>query len=281
MVMQRSGMVQKGPFGRVPSEASAAGDQKKNEFVAALLNILGDCRFLWLPKSSETTTSTDLTKNAATITYDATFAGKYSRVGSGLFATLDGTADEGDIPDSALYTFGDSTNDEPMFVIALVEPTDTTPTAATTIISKWNKDTDAELREWRFYLSATNGYPTLELLDETNNGFIGRQDQTALSSGKHLICGTYSGSGISSGVNIFVDAVDLDDADSESGSYTAMNDTAAVVSLGHTLSAASSPVAEEFWAGGFGLVAVGGGALSAEDMWAIKELCNGFFDLSI
>ncbi len=276
-------VISRSPYSGQPPEATPFGDQKKFEFIA-LLQDIGILNFLWIPSSGETTTSIDLSRHGSTLTYDATFAEKYTQLGSGLYATFDAAADEGDVPYNARYFFGDGVEDEPFSVVALVNPDDATPTNAAAILSVWNKDTDGEFRHWRTLLTATNGYPRIEIYDESANAYIGREDQTALTVSTWALLGfTHDGSGTNGGINVFVDAAVLDDANASSGTHIAMEDpgSAEKLLLGHTLSAASTPVAEEFWDGGMAFVALYASALSADDMWRIKTAVNGYYDLAL
>lgn len=268
--------------GQLPVDNTPVGDQVKNNFVANLLAILGDCRFLLLYDGGDTTATTDLSRIARTFDHDASIAGSLGQLGSGLFRSHDGTSDESDTVDTADTSFGDGANDQPFSIIALVLADDETPAAAMEIVAKWNLDTDGELREYRFFLTGTNGYPTMEIYDESANAFIGRQDQTALTvSTWTLLGGTYDGSEANTGISIFVDAALLDDADSSSGTFVAMEDTTTKVAIAHSLSALSTPVAELFWGGDIALVAMTAKELTIDEMWQIKELVNGFFDLSL
>ena len=271
------------PIGHGISPAGTpAADQIRDRFVSDLLAVMGAPEFLWIAQKGDTTTSTELSNNTDTITWDATVASRLGGLGSGMKQNFDASDDEGDSPDSNDHSFGDSTVDVPMTVFALVEADDATPAADATIISKWNEDTDGELREWRFLLSGTNGYPRFEQYDDTNNGYIGREDQTALTADTWtMVSATSNGPGTSAGINVQVNAVALDDADSASGTYVAMNNTTAVLSIGHNLSAASSPVAEGFWDGDMACIGIARKALSIEELWIIKSLFNSYYDLSL
>ncbi|KKM64515.1 hypothetical protein LCGC14_1500640 [marine sediment metagenome] len=258
-------------FGHLlPQEGTPEGDQRKNEFVAALLAILGDCRLLWMPKSTETTTSTDLSRHAATLTYDATFAGKYTRLGSGLYATFDGSADEADIPDSDIYSFGDGVADQAFSIIALVNPADASSSAILT------KRSSSSVREYSFWLN-TSDYPELLLWDESLNGTIAVADATALTQGSWAVLGaTYDGSGAATGIALYKNALRVDDTDNSTGSYTAMENTNALVSL-----AAQDTTPVALFDGSIACVAQCAKHLSVDEMWAIKELMNGYYDLSL
>jgi hypothetical protein len=258
------------------------GDQKLNEFAADMLILMGEPELLWTPQTGDTTQATEMSRNADTITWDATVASRLSRRGSGWSQEFDNSNDEGDSPDSDDHSFVLGGTDEPFSVFALVEADDATPTADATMIAKWNLDTDGESREWRFLLSASNGYPRLELYDESDNAFIGREDQTALSVDTFtFLCATYDGSAANGGINIFVNAVELDDANSSSGTYVAMENLGNVLNIGHSLSAAGTPVAERFWDGDMSLLGLCRKELTLDEVWAIKELINGFFDLTL
>lgn len=269
---------------RIPLAGSPAGEQSRDRFYSDLFAIMGDVRLFHNYESGDTTTSTDRSRHAATITYSkdvTTFDTPPKRLGSGYYVDLDGVDEEADSPDAARLSFGDGTNDEPFTIIALVNPDDTTPTAQATIFGKWNLDTDGQLREYVCYLSATNGYPTMELYDESANASIGRADNTALTAGWRLLGFAYDATIVSAGVHVFVDAAELDDADVAGGSYIAMENTTAVAMVAHRLSAASTPVAEAFFAGGIAFIAVCQGALSAHEMWQIKERVNAYYDLEL
>lgn len=275
---------QAGPIIRsgFPRAGSPTGDQKLDEFAATMLHLMGTPELLWTPKSGDTTSATELSRNGDVITWDATVAARMSTLGSGLKQNFDNSDDEGDSPDSDDHSFTLGGVDEPFSVFALLDTDDATPAAVQTILAKWNLDTDGELREWRFFLTATNGYPTLELYDESANAYIGRQDQTALTvDTMTFLVATYDGSGVNGGINIFVDAVDLDDANSSSGTYVAMENLGGVLNVGHSLSAAGTPVAELFWDGDMALLGLARKELTEDEIQAMKSAINGFFDLSL
>jgi hypothetical protein len=259
-----------------------AGDQKLDEFAASMLDVMGTPELLWTPQMGDTTSATELSRNADIITWDATVASRLGTLGSGLRQNFDAVDDEGDLLDSADHSFGDGAVDEAFSVFALVEADDATPTADANILTRWNEDSDAELREWRFNLSSTNGYPRLLLYDESANAFIGREDQTALTVDTWtFICVTYDGSGASTGIRIYVNAARTDDANVNNGTYVAMEDLNTVLSIGHSLSAAASPVAEEFWDGDMALIGLCRKELTIDEIWMMKSFINGHFDLTL
>ena len=262
----------------VPHPRSAAGDQKRDEFISRILGIAGDPDLLWIPATADTTTSTDKSRHGATITYDATVAARRVRRGSGWALTFDGINDEGDIPDADRYSYVEPAT---FSVVALAKPTDATPTAANTVIARWDKDTDGESREWRFFLTSTAGLISLEIYDESANAYVGRTAPAMSDATWGLIGATYDGSGSVVGINIYEDGAVVDTLSTSGGTYAAMENTTAIVSLGHTLSAAATPVAEEFWTGDLGFILLARKALSREEMWEIKNLVNSFYDLAL
>ncbi len=61
---------------------------------------------------------------------------------------------------------------------------------------------------------------------------MGRQDDSVLSAAWHHLAFTKSTAAASSAFNIYVDAVDADDADSESGTYVQQENGSTVVRIG-------------------------------------------------
>ena len=82
---------------------SRTGDQVDRQLVTDLLRVLGDCRLLWLPNLTDTTTSTERSRHAGTITWSeslASFDTRPARLGSGVAVAFNGTDEEGDVPDA-------------------------------------------------------------------------------------------------------------------------------------------------------------------------------------
>ncbi len=277
-MLLHDGPVIRSRFGQQPPESTPFGDQKKLEFIADMESF-GEVLAFWMPDGADTTTNTDLSRHGFTWTYDATVAGKHVQQGSGVLLNFDGSTDEADTPDNARFSRGGGSPDQAMAIVCVVEADDATPAADTTVISKWDEDTDAELREWRVLLTTTNGYPRIELYDESANAFIGREDQTALTVNTvtHLVF-TYDGSGSNEGIRIYKNGVRVDDADSSSGTYLGMEDLGTKLLLAHNLSAASTPVAEGFWDGGMGMVMQYGKDFTVEEAWENYQSCRAYFN---
>jgi hypothetical protein len=81
------------------------------------------------------------------------------------------------------------------------------------ILSKWDATTDTEKREWMFTTDNT-GYITMIIYDETNNAQIGREYQTTMPENAwHHLVARYDGGTDAANIDIFLDGVEVDDAD--------------------------------------------------------------------
>lgn len=267
-----------------PVPGTSAGIQARDLFISQMLS-LGKCELFWLPKAGDTTTATDEALDARTITYSkdvSTFDTPPAQLGSAIFVDFDGVDEEADTPDVDDLSFVSGGVDQPFTVMVLVNPDDGTPTANASLFSKLDKDSDDEIREYTTLVTATNGYPRIVLWDESAAANIGREDQTALTDATWvLLTFTYDGSAVNNGIKIFKNDVQVDDADSSTGSYLAMENTATKPQIGFTLSADSAPVAEEFWAGGLAFVIVYRKELVAVEVEAAKSYVNTFLGLSL
>jgi hypothetical protein len=263
-------------YGRLPVEGSVVGDQVRNAFVAKLLNIGGDVRLLWLPKSSDTTTTTDASRNARVFTYNeslASFDTLMESLGTGRAVVFNGTDEEADVPDAANLSFGDGAVDKPFSIVALVNLADATSSA---ILTKY--DTTSGQREWIFQI-ATSDRPTFQVYDDSASARIGRQDATALGQNAwHILVATYDGSRASTGLRIYLDGARVDDTDNNTGTYVAMENGTEVVALGYWQTTGTK---QNFFDGKMAMVMLCAKALSQDEVWAIKEAANGFFDLTL
>ena len=252
--------------------ASTPGRQA---FVSRLMEIFGDTRLLWIPKEADTLSTTESSRHARVLTYDANIAGPPSRlstIGSGFQLDFDGTDDEGDTPDVANLSFGDSVNDMPFSVLWLGNPD--SDTSAQTLVSKQNS---ASVDEWELHLTVTNGYPTFDLIDASASGIIGRSHDVDIGTSDVFIASTYDGSGAVTGINIYKDAALVDNGTGgTTGTYTAMEDTASLLRVGTRYT-----TNERFYNGKVAMVAVVAKELRIDEIWAIKELINAFYGLSL
>jgi hypothetical protein len=273
MVMRRGGSSVLVRAAGLARAGTTRGGQKRDEFLSDLIHILGDARFIWLPKSSETTTSTDESRHGVTVTYDATIAARISRQGSGVYVDFDGDDDEADTPDVANHSFGDSLVDQPFSLVWLGKPD--TDTSVQTLISKQNS---GSVDEWELGIEATTGYPQFFLVDASSSNSLGREDQTAIGTSDTLLVATYDGGGDEGGMRIYKDGTRVDDvtAGATPLSYVAMEDTASLVQLGARY---STPA--QFYNGKMGLACITGKELNVDEVSVLKKLVNAFFDISL
>ena len=254
---------------------SRRGAQVDREFVERLLHLLGDVRALWLPEKTGTIL-TDRSRNARVLTWSeeiSAFDAGPEELGSGYAVTLNGADEEGDTPDSDDLSFGNGVADSPFSVSALVNPSDAT---SSVVLSKF--DTSASQEEWLLELDASDG-PRFALYDDSASARIGRIDATALTENAWaLLTATYDGSGASTGMRLYLDAVRVDDTGDDSGAYVAMESGSEVVALGYRQAAGAK---ENFFDGKMGLACIVGKELSQDEVWALKEAVNGYFGLSL
>ena len=126
-----------------------------------------------------------------------------------------------DLGDDDIFSFGDGSSDSPFSISAWIYMNDATKFR---IVSKYvnaNKE----------YVFATSSSDLLSfaLYDNINGGRIQRKYNTALTSfeGQWIhVVGTYDGNSSSSGISIYLNGTKVDNADSNSGSYVAMQNTA-------------------------------------------------------
>jgi len=239
-------------------------------FAEQLLDILGDTRVLWIPLSSDTTASTEKSRAARVFTYDATIAARLSTQGQLQTVDFDGTDDEADTPDANGLSFGDGTVDQPFSVIVLCKPD--VNNAAMTLLAKENAST---AEEWGLELNAS-GHLVLRLTDESASAILTGTFATAVGTGWVLLGATYDGDRASVGIRCYKNGARQTTAAGGSGTYVAMENTAALVHLGARYSTKA-----QFFNGPMALAIVVGRMLSEDEMWAIKTLVNAYADLSL
>ena len=249
---------------------SPAGLAARRQFIHDVLAILGDAAILYVPLGTDTTTSTTADRNGRTITWDATVAARYSTQGSGLLLDFDGTDDEGDTPDVAALTFGDGTNDLPFSIGGLY-----VPDANNALMTLMGKANSSSAEEYEFYLDAS-GHLNFRLTDESASAFLEGRYAAAVGTSLTLLSGTYDGSRAITGVRLFTDGVSRTVTNDSSGSYVAMENTAALLHFG-----ARYTTKEQFYNGREGFQYITPGVLQDEQQWALKELVNGHYGLTL
>lgn len=249
---------------------TAVGLQKRREFINDLLTVLGDCRLLWVPLSTDTTTSTTVDRSGLTVTWDATIASRFSNQGSGALLDFDGTGNEGDTPDDNLHSFGNSSQDEPFSVGGLVVPD--ANNALMTIIGKMNS---ASAEEWELFLDAS-GHMNFQVTDESASATLEARYAAAVGTSAVLLGASYDGAGAVSGMSLYTNGISRTVTNDSSGTYVAMENTAALTHIG-----ARYTTKERFFNGRIGFVYVTAKALNRHEHWAINQLVNGYYGLTL
>lgn len=255
------------------TEPALRPDRLRDEFLNRLLEICGDVRFLWLAELGQTTTSTGKSRHAATITWSETvvdFDAAPFRLGLGYAFDFNGTDEEGDTPDSSIHNFGDGVVDEPASWLVLAKPD-----ANDTAYSLLAKEESASAEQWELGLNAS-GHLVLTLTDESASATLLGTYATAVGTDWTLLGSTYDGNGLSTGIKNFVDGLGVTTVGSGAGSYTAMEN---VTSKLHVASHYDTKAL--FFNGKIAFALLTGKELTADEQWAIKELINWFYDLSL
>ena len=263
----------------IAAPGTANATRARELFISQIHTIAGgadNVRLLWLPKNTDTTTTTSEEKDARVFTYDATIASRISALGSGVAVSFDGTDDEADVPDADDFSLGDSLTDMPFSVMGLVNQT----ASATfkTILSKHDLTTGAQKREWRFALNSTEQV-YFECVDESASATIARYYNTVLaSSAWMLLTATYDGSRASSGIALYYNVARVDDTSEDVGTYVAMENGASLVRLGFAQGAAAGV---QFFSGSMAFVALIARQVQQDEVMAAAKACNAYFNLAL
>ena len=236
------------------------------DHIDTALEKLGTPRLL-SPFAEVTGTSiTDYTRSANTLTASASVATIYGFQGRATYYDLNGTSHYLYRADDTDFDFGNAATDDAFSIVCCVNPDDVT---SRQIIGKWD---DNNQREWRLFFDAS-GYPTFQLYDESADTYIGRQDQTAFTTGSwQVLVATYDGSGINAGCKIYIDGVQLDDADYDNGVYVAMEAVTANLMVGALKNAAAY---SEYYDGKMTWIGVAAKELSADEVWSLTQRLKG------
>jgi hypothetical protein len=260
----------------VPPPGSPGAGLLRDAFIARMLDICGDVRFFWVADGTDTTTSTDKSRHAHTITWSeslASFDTPPAQLGSGWSVKFNGTDEEGDVPDNDLFSFGDGQNDQPFFVVSLANFTDATQSS---ILTKYdNGGTD---REWEFATDASDDL-YLSCWDESAGTLLKRERTTNLTESTWTLCsGSYDGSRNGYGISVFVNDARVDDGDASTATYTSMENQGETLAIAHHHSSGSDA---KFMDGSIAFILLGAGRFTLEKQVAITAAANSFYDLSL
>lgn len=147
------------------------------------------------------------------------------------YLALDGSNDFVRHADSDNFSFVSGGNDLPFTCMAWVY-LDSAPNANQNIFYKASVSPPAG--EWNLRVStATSPYPALFIWKSDFTARIGRRTNTTLSTGRwYHIAGTYNGGKTAASIKVFVDGVQSDTADNNSGTFTGMTNTATPLDVG-------------------------------------------------
>jgi len=246
--------------------------------IANVLTELGAVRGLWPFRDvGATATVWDLSRHFRNLTASENvedFDIPPAWIDRVTFYTFNGTDEYLSRADAGhLFSFANAAgNDDSAFSIILVISPDAAALTGATLLAKYDENTPS--REWIVRIDP-NGYPEVELFDESANEYIGREDQTALTADALVILiVTYDGSETSAGVKIYKDGVQVDDANHQSaGAYAAMEQ------LGPDLTAlmnvVAGPLNGNFYTGAATWFAITGKELSADEAWLVTQRLYG------
>lgn len=242
----------------------------RDDFLADLVKILGDVAWIWLPAETDTTTSTDQGYSARTITHDATIAARLSDQGLGQRVSFNGSTQYATIPDAADLTFSSGGVDSGHSAGFLGNVTNVA--AIKTLLSKYN--TGQAERNWAINAS---GVMNVELYDQSGGGFIARSSNAAITMGADRLFGySYTGSATTAGITEYDGGAVLASTAASGATYASMDNGTSAVEIGSLVNHSAF-----FLAGSCLLAFETRKVLSAADWWALKRLCNAYFNLSL
>ncbi|KKK95654.1 hypothetical protein LCGC14_2670630, partial [marine sediment metagenome] len=135
------------------------------------------------------------------------------------------------------------------------------------ILTKYDATTGSELREWLFYIAASETL-ILQMYDEDTGAVRGQQSLDPLTVGWHFVACTYSGVGgtnAQDGVTLYVDNAEVASADISSLTYVSMVNTNTNVLIGALVSAGPAGVAKH-WQDKINNIAIFSKELSADEI---------------
>lgn len=252
-----------------------ASDAEVYYNVSSLYTLMGDVRLI-SPFSAITGTSiADESKNGNALTASASVATWFGHAGRVVYYDF-GTDKRLYRANDTDFDFGDGAGNDTAFSIACAINLDTA--ANQFIIGKWDETAASEARGWRLFTDA-NGYPTLQLYDESADKYVGRQDQTAFTTGSwKVLVTTYSASKTSAGCKIYIDGVQLDDADYEDAGYVSMDVVTAELNIGAKKTAAATYT--DYLDGKLTWPIVSAKELNAHEVWAVTKRIKGLIGVA-
>ena len=247
----------------------------RNKLAADILGAMGDVRLLWIPLSTDTTTSTTLDPDLRMVTWDATVAARLTAQGpvGGVLQSFNGTDQYGTMPDTANMSFTDD-----IFSVAVLA--NVTNTAADRVLfAKYN--VAGTLREYAFLVNGTGDTLQLNLYDESTDQQPLRTSDAAITMGSLRLfsttCTAVSAvAARSADITLYQNAAVIASTGSgDNALYAGMENTAATPSIG-SLQSGVAP-----FSGSLGLTVVAATAWSAKQHLILKDIVNYYYGLSL
>jgi hypothetical protein len=252
-------------------------DAARAQFIGEMLTLTGDTRLFWIADNANTTTSTDRSLNASTITWDATVASRFTQQGFGFTQSFT-TSQWGATADRANLSFGTGAADSAFSIIVLANITDSA--AARRLITK--AEADSTDQEWFFQVASTDVLQLI-LTDQSAGVSASRASNAAVTQGSlalHAVTYTAATGGATAAndITIYQNGLVVASTATNNGAYVAMEDLTAQVVIGAVDGAAAANPAGSF-GGSMALAIVCQKSLTASDHWAIYQLCKGYYGI--
>lgn len=249
----------------------------RSKFANDIFQIVGyaNARLMIAPARADTTTTTDLSVNAYTCTWDADIAARLSQLGLGYAQTFASASSQyGTVPDAANLSFGDGTTDSPFSIVVLANVTNTA--AGRPLLTKFRSDsTDSE---YQLVIGATD---LLEfyMRDASVPTVCYRVSDAAITMGsQRLYSVTYDGGGgatAANGIILQQDASTIASTATNSGTYVAMENLGLAVAVGAYANGTA------FIDGSVQMSLLVAGVLSSTQLTDIKTAVNLFYGTSL
>ena len=132
------------------------------------------------------------------------------------------------IADTDQLSFTDGSVDKPFSISSWIYPTDATNWVI------FQKGVNFSSSEYGFYINA-NDQLTIHCVDAggSGTGVIGRKQTATIAENKwHHVVATYNANGTAGGLKLYLNGIQVDDADVNGNSYTKMGNSSAVAQIG-------------------------------------------------
>lgn len=257
---------------------------QREQFVADLLRLCGTNAFIYVPGRADTTTSVARGQTNRTITWSEslqTMATHPTPLGNGVAIDLNGTDEDGTLPDSDYFSLGDGITPVAGTFFALIRP-DTI--SDETIFVKRDDTTGLTLSEFTFELDGAGRFSAV-LYDDSVPANIGRRYSVAVTAGKWvLLVATMAAGTTDAAVKTYhFDGTvkgQVDDTNLGSGIFVAVENLATVPRIGSLLGAAGTPT--KYFNGKIGLLGfINGTEFTADQVYQLAFLVSAWSGLGI